>query len=53
MQVKEVVLTHKIIKVNHLSLTFNIIYHLLKNSQKHLGMLLENKLNFDERIRKP
>ena len=50
-QAHEVVFLRKNFKISHPSLTFNNIPVAQVCSQKHLGISLDNKLNFDEHLR--
>ena len=51
-QVQEVIFSHKIKKLSHSSLAFNINNVLQVSSQKHLGVTLDVKLSFDEQLNK-
>ena len=50
-QVKEVFFSRKIKKPNHPELIFNNIPVNQTSYQKHLGMFLDNKLNFGEHLK--
>ena len=50
-QVQEVIFSRKIKKLNHPELIFNNIHAKQTSYQKHLGMFLDNKLNFDEHLK--
>ena len=47
-QVQEVIFSHKIQKSSHPSIYFNNKSVKQVPSQKHLGLILDNKLNFQE-----
>ena len=47
-QAQEVIFSCKIKKPNHLELIFNNIPVKENSNEKHLGMFLDNKLNFGE-----
>ena len=51
-QAREVIFSSKRSTTPHLPLTFNNIPVALTNSQKHLGMQLYKKLNFEEHLNK-
>ena len=51
-QAHEVVFSRKIMQSNHSPLTFNNIPVAQVKSQKHLGIILDKKLNFDEHLDK-
>ena len=51
-QAHEVAFSRKRTLVSHPSLTFNNIPVAQTSSQKHLGMHLHKKLNFEEHLRK-
>ena len=50
-QAQEVIFSRKVNKDSHLSLTFNnsIVYQV--TSRKHLGIILDNRLSFEEHLR--
>ena len=50
-QAHEVIFSRKNINISHPSLTFNNIPAAQVDSQKHLGISLDRKLNFDEHLR--
>ena len=50
-QAHKVVFSKKIFKISHPSLTFNNIPVAQVGSQKHLGISLDSKLNFDKHLR--
>ena len=51
-QANDVAFSRKTNKVSHRSLTFDNIPVAQTNSQKHLGMQIDNTLNFDEHVSK-
>ena len=50
-QTQEVAFSRKTDKVNHISLTFNAIPVAQTSHQKHLGLYLDDKLNFSHHIK--
>ena len=50
-QAQEVVFSRKTDKVNHMPLTFNAIPVAQTSHQKHLGLYLDEKLNFNHHIK--
>ena len=50
-QAQEVVFSRKTDKVNHMPLTFNAISVAQTSRQKHLGLYLDEKLNFNHHIK--
>ena len=50
-QAQEVVFSRKTDKVNHMSLTFNAIPVAQMSYEKHLGLYLDEKLNFNHHIK--
>ena len=50
-QVQEVIFSRKLNKPVHPNLTFNNSQVSQTESQKHLGLILDNKLNFNEHLR--
>ena len=50
-QAQEVVFSRKTDKVNHMPLTFNAISVAQTSHQKHLGLYLDEKLNFNHHIK--
>ena len=50
-QAQEVIFSRKIKKPNHPELIFNNIPVNQTSYQKHLGMFLDNKLNFGEHLK--
>ena len=50
-QAQDVVFSRKHDKVNHLPLTFNVIPVAQTSHQKHLGLYLDEKLNFTHHIK--
>ena len=51
-QTQEVIFSCKLQKISHASIYFNNIPIEQASSQKHLGMILDAKLNFHEHIKK-
>ena len=51
-QAQEVIFSRRLQKSNHPSLTFNGTSVTQSEIQKHLGMFLDSKLDFKERIQK-
>ena len=49
-QVQETVFSHKVIETNHATVYFNNVPVIRENFQKHLGLLLDSKLNFFDHI---
>ena len=49
-QAQEVIFSRKKIKANHPEIFFNNSPVFQSSSQKHLGIILDNKLNFSEHI---
>ena len=49
-QAQEVIFSWKTSTINHSCLTFNSTYFEKAASQKHLGMVLDSKLNFKKHI---
>ena len=50
-QAQEVVFSRKTEKVNHMSLTFNVKPVAQTSHQKHLGLYIDEKLNFSNHIK--
>ena len=50
-QAQEVVFSRKTEKVNHMSLTFNVIPVAQTSHQKHIGLYIDEKLNFSNHIK--
>ena len=50
-QAQEVVFSRKTDKVNHMSLTFNAMPVAQMSYEKHLGLYLDEKLNFNHHIK--
>ena len=50
-QAQEVVFSRKTEKVNHMSLTFNVKPVAQTSHQKHLGLYIDEKLNFSHHIK--
>ena len=49
-QVQEVIFSRKTVKVSHPSITFNTVPVARTACQKHLGLHLDEKLNFHDHI---
>ena len=49
-QAQEVIFSRKNVEINHKHISFNNVPVALTNSQKHLGMHLDEKLNFNRHI---
>ena len=49
-QVQEVIFSRKLRRPAHLPLQSNDSYVNQTNSQKHLGLVLDNKVNFEEHL---
>ena len=47
-QTQKLIFSQKTTTIEHISLTFNVIYVQNATSEKHLGMILDSKLNFKE-----
>ena len=47
-QTEKLIFSRKTATIEHISLTFNVNYVQNATSEKHLGMILDSKLNFKE-----
>ena len=50
-QAKEVIFSTKLLKEQHLPLTFNDHHIIASSSHKHLGLILDEKLSFAEHVK--
>ena len=50
-QAQEVIFSRKLNKPNHLSLNFNNTVVIQSATHKHLGMILDTKLDFQEHLK--